>query len=765
MLLVGVGAVGGYLALRDSVAEDQLPITQTESYGNAAPFLERYCLSCHGDRQDAEGGVWLGSLLQDPSMTDRRLLWRKVAREVSRGSMPPESAPQPGANERQQFAAALQNTLGGHCGQAAAGQVTMRRLNRTEYNNTIRDLFGVDYQAATDFPSDDVGYGFDNIGDVLSLSPLHLEKYLHAAEQIAERAIIVVKPGRVRFETDALRPEGGAERSGDAGIAMYSESSASAPFKSPYGGKVQLKLLAWAQQAGPEVAKLNVSVGGRSFGEVEVRGTLDAPSLIELPADMTAGEQSIQVTFINDYYEPDHPDPNNRDRNAYLQFVEVVGPLERNAALPGSHHQILFSQPDGTNFEAVATRVIAAFARRAFRRPATGDEISRLVNIAASAHTNGESFERSVQLAVIAILVSPHFLFLVEPDDPGATRDLTDWEIASRLSYFLWSSTPDEELMRLAEGGQLRSKATLIAQTHRMLADPRSRALADNFAGQWLQLNKLEGLDKSKAAFPEFTPELRSAMATETKLFFLDAIREDRSITTFLNANDTYINGDLASLYGIDGVNGSEFRKVAIPNRNGLLGHASFLTVTSNPTRTSPVKRGKYILDNLLGDAPPPPPPSVDSLNENDHATAGLTMKQRLAQHRKDPACNSCHARMDPIGLALENFNGIGRWRTQDDTGVPVDPFSTLPDGASLQGASDLREYLMSKTADFSHAFAEKLLTYALGRGMSAGDQCHIDSITRYVQQRDLRIRAYIEAVVTSEAFLKRGDPSMTWSS
>jgi hypothetical protein len=641
-----------------------------------APLVQKYCVRCHGGANPS-AGLSLTGFQDTASVLKARDVWEKVSHNVIIGHMPPLGMPQPTAAERQQMSTWIDSTLSkSDCKILDPGRVTMRRLNREEYNNTIRDLTGLDLRPADDFPSDDVGYGFDNIGDVLSISPLLLEKYVTAAEKIGQAAIV----------TPEARAKDGAK-----------------------------------------------------------------------------------------------------------------------APLPPSHRRIIFCQPTSpAQRDACARRIIAAFAPRAYRRPVALAEVDRLLRCAHTAWQDGGSFERGIQLAMEAALVSPNFLFRVETDkNPevrdegrgmrGAGRDegrgmrdeekrvpshpasliphpsppssliphpsslVGQYEMASRLSYFLWSSMPDEELFSLAAKGRLQDPQVLAAQVKRMLKDPRARALADNFAGQWLELRKLGIVFPNPRQFPMFNKTLREAMRTETEMFFEAVVKEDRSVLDFLDGRFTFVNGPLAQLYAIPGVTGDRFRRVILTGneRRGILTQASILTVTSNPTRTSPVKRGKWVLEQFLGTPPPPPPPGVPPLPDGRRGRLLGTLRQQMEQHRKDPMCAACHQKMDPIGFGLENFDAIGRWRTQDGT-YPIDASGVLPGGQKFNGPVELIGILKSKQTQFVRCLTEKMLTYALGRGLEPYDHCNVDQIVRNVARHDSHFSALVTEVVQSNPFRKR---------
>ncbi len=527
------------------------------------PLVTKYCTSCHG-RSRPKGGLDLSSFPDETAKRPRRETLERIREYIGSGIMPPEDSPQPSRDEAASLSRWIKSTLEQYDRDTTSnpGRVTIRRLNRIEYNNTIRDLIGVDFRPADDFPSDDVGYGFDNIGDVLSLPPVLLERYHDAAASISERAI---------------------DASADRG---------------------------WG------------------------------------------------------------------------------------AAVSESHRRILFREPRSPGeYPDAARAILERFATRAYRRPVTPEETSRLLGLVELALRNGDSFERGIQVAVQAVLVSPHFLFRVELDSrprgpvdtarpPHVVEPLGDYEIASRLSYFLWSTMPDEELFGLAAMGKLREPEVLKGQVARMLKDNRSRALVENFAGQWLQIRNLKTVNPDRERFPDFDEPLRQAMIRETELFTAEIVREDRSVLDFLDADFTYVNDRLARHYGMAGISGEAFRRVRLqdPVRGGLLTQASILTVTSNPNRTSPVKRGRWILEQILGAPPPPPPPGVAPLAEDRAADSSLSLRQRMEQHRARPNCAFCHNRLDPLGFGLENFDGVGAWREREG-GQPVERFGHSPLG------------------------------------------------------------------------------------
>jgi cytochrome c553 len=606
-------AVGG-----EAPAPAETPQKPTFSK-DVQPLLAKYCAACHGAEKQ-RGGIRFDPYKDEPAALKNPKLWEKVADNLRSATMPPPNKPQPTTQELDALNTWIDVAVFKvDCnGPKDPGRVTIRRLNKAEYNNTIRDLLGIKFTPADDFPADDVGYGFDNIGDVLSMPPILMEKYLNAAEQIAAKA----------------------------------------------------------------------------FDDSSVRKRIMEPVVTE---------------------------KNKNERKTVL--------------------------------------ILRGFAERAWRRPISDDEVRRLENLIDLAVRNGDDRQGGVKLVMQAVLVSPHFLFRIEadpdPNDKTNLRTLNEWELATRLSYFLWSSMPDDELFKQAREGTLRQN--LDEQVKRMLKDPKARALVDNFAGQWLQTRSLKTFAPDSKLFPTFNDKLRQAMLKETDLYFETIVREDRSVLEFLDSDYTFVNETLAKHYGIADVKGEEFRKVQLPDdrRGGVLTQASVLSVTSNPTRTSPVKRGKWILDNILGTPPPPPPPGVEELKEGDQQELKGSLRQRMEQHRANPSCATCHQRMDPLGFGFENFDAIGGWRTKDGK-HDIDPSGELPTGQKFKGPAELRIILKQRQEDFTKCLSEKMLTYALGRGTERYDRCAVEDIARSLKNHDYRFSALVIEIVKSDPFQKR---------
>lgn len=742
------------------------------SFGrDALPFVKKYCLGCHtGDTPSA--GVSISEYKTEAEMLKARNLWEKVASNTASKHMPPPGMPMPTDKERAAFVEYVQGAITkADCAVKTPGRVTLRRLNRAEYNNTLRDLLGVQLTPADDFPSDDVGYGFDNIGDVLSISPLLMEKYLDAARTVSRAAIYAPedKAARspVRFPASRLTGDGG-DHADTNGRMLYSNGFTGVDFNFPGTGDYILRVEAFQQAAGPEDAKMGFVLAGKQFKEQVVRAK--RATLYEAKFQVErAGTQKIGVSFNNDYFNDKEPDERKRDRNLIIQFIEVV-PVSVQVAnpkeYPAFHNRVmnLYPQPgaDGVisaKAQDDATRkIVSSFLPRAFRRPVSKEETERMVSLAARVRKLGGSFEKSLQAVVQATLVSPNFLFMVEPNPtPGQKqRPLTDYELATRLSYFIWSSMPDDRLMSLAAQGKLKDPKVLTAEAKRMTQDPKAKALASNFAGQWLNLRKITVVTPDTKTFPSFDDKLRNAMRQETEMFFNHVVQKDRPILDFLSADYTFLNETLAKHYGSSDIQGENFRLVPLKGkqRGGLVTQASILTLTSNPTRTSPVKRGKWVMENILGTPPPPAPPNVPELPDDKAEKGPLTgtLRQRLEQHRSNPACASCHKAMDGIGFGLENFDAVGAWRMTDGESK-VDASATMPDGKSFAGPDGLKNYLMGQKGQFTKAFTEKLMTFALGRGIEPYDRCDIEGLAKQVAKDGYKFSSVVEAVVSSEPF------------
>lgn len=725
-------------------------------------FLARWCATCHAGEKP-EAGLDLGALALDPPRLEVLTRLLEVRQRVVAAEMPPAGGERPTADEVRGFVAALDGVL--TAGDAALppdpGRVLVRRLSRFEYGRTVKHLLALDYEAGAAFPADDLAYGFDNVGDVLSVSPLLLEKYADAAAEIARRAVWLEDPDHPpvrRFEAEGMTSSLGAESQRGDGAGLFSNGSVTVRVDLPRDGEYLLRARAFGQQAGPDPCRMAFLVDQKPLATVDVPETRAAPAVKEHRLRLTAGAHEVGVAFTNDHYRPSDPDPTQRDRNLVVDWVEVVGPVDR-LEVPASHRRLFAKDPGKGPPKARATPILRDLVPRAWRRPVTAEEVSRLAALVQGAVDRGQRFEEGVGLALQAVLVSPHFLFRLEPGAAtgagGSPRDLDGYAIATRLSYFLWSSLPDEPLLAEAARGRLSDPEVLAAQAKRMLADAKAWALAENFAVQWLELRNLATASPDPERFPGFDA-LRVPMRREAEYLFGEVLRERRDVRDLLAPDFTYLNAPLAAHYGIPGVEGEVFRKVALTagGRGGVLTLAGVLTVTSNPTRTSPVKRGKWVLENVL-DAPPRPPlPGVDSLDETAVVRSAASLRERLETHRAKPECAVCHARMDALGFALERYDPIGRRREQDEGG-PVDARGLLPDGRALDGPEALRAALRDDAA-FLRCLAKKLFTFALGRTPTPRDALALFARVAALEGSRVTLEDLVVAIVRMEAFRQR---------
>lgn len=635
------------------------------------------------------------------------------------------------------------------------GRVTLRRLNRTEYDNTVRDLLGTSQRPALDFPADDFGYGFDTIGAVLATSPLLFEKAEGAARALVEEFLRVAPaPAGQRIQAETGTAECGAANSN--AWLLWSECDVAVQASVPLAAEYEIRVRAWASQAGSEIARMQIRVGLQAIGgEIEVPATSSSPAIYTVRATVPAGTQTLRAEFTNDYYQ----DP--ADRNLWVDWIELYGPL--NVPPPSSQATALRALCD----PAVAGRIpctrtrTTSFARRAWRRPASEAEIDALVALADDAYVGGASLDESLGVALRAVLTSPHFLFRVERDPHPRSAEvhpLSDHELAARLSYFLWTSMPDTALDALADAGTLRQPATLAAQVHRMVLDPKARGFIDAYAGQWLRTRALDDVNPDYALFPTWDDALKQAMREETHLYLQEFLQTPIDFLGFFDARFTYLNDRLAQHYGLPAPGSSTPVRVTLPangERGGIFTQASVLTVNSQPRRTSPVKRGKWALDQILCIDIPPPPAGVEGMLDTPGQTG--TLRERLAAHRANPECASCHDYLDPIGLGLENFDAIGAWRTTDE-GQGIDASGNFPDGRSFDGAAEMAA-LVKADPNTPRCLSERMLIYALGRGLEDEDGAHLDAITAAFQSNGRTLESLIAAIVQSEPFrMRRGE-------
>jgi catechol 2,3-dioxygenase-like lactoylglutathione lyase family enzyme len=762
----------------------------------AAPhqaLVNTYCVSCHNSRTRtadlALDALDVSNLARDGAA------WEKVIKKVRSGAMPPQGLPQPDAAARAALVSYLETALDR---EAAArpnpGRPALHRLNRTEYQNVIRDLLALDVDAASLLPADDSSFGFDNVADVLGVSPVLLERYIAAAEKISAIAIgdpatpPTDKTHRVRFD---LTQTGHIE-----GLPLGTRGGTLIRETFPLDGEYVIKPRLWRTNVGfirglayPHQVEISVdgdrvhlvTIGTPDDYRTSLMGPDNAVRIIEARMQtrvrLKAGPHAIGVTFVEKtgalpptLLQPylSTLDPVDSDGVPRFETVTISGPYNATGAGDTPSRRRVFTCRPAANAglaaeTACARQIITAFARRAYRRPVHNADVEPVLAFYERGRAKG-GFDAGVQLAVQRILSDPEFVFRAEKDPspgPRTAQRISDLELASRLSFFLWSSVPDDELLTAAARGRLKEPQVLERQVRRMLADSRASALVANFAGQWLYLRNLRNVVPSKDAFPDFDDNLRQALQRETELLIEHVMKQDRSVIELLTADFTFVNERLARHYGIPNVYGTQFRRVPVTNdaRRGLLGHGSILTVTSQPNRTSPVLRGKWILDNLLGTPPPAPPAVVPPLKENSERDRPLTMREQMEEHRANPACAGCHKLMDPLGFALENFDGVGAWRTTD-LRTAIDPSTELADGSRVAGPSALRETIVSRPAVFVSTMTEKMLTYALGRGLESYDMPVVRSIVRDAGRTDYRFTSIVLGIVRSVPFQMRATPA-----
>ena len=754
----------------------------------ARAVLDKYCITCHNQRTKTAGLAL--DALDVLHVSAKATVWEKVVRKIRTGAMPPPMLPRPDQAAADGVLAWLETELDrASVEHPNPGLPTLRRLNRSEYRNAIRDLLALEIDAASLLPGDNSGFGFDNNADALSASPALMERYLAAAAYVSQialgRVLASPPPETVFVPTDRdqsirvsddlpwgsrgglafryffpvdgeyefqIRP---AQGGGEGGYRVTAEDQIDASID---GARVWTKTLSGAQ------------FGGRGRGNRD-KMILEA---LRFRVPVKAGSHLVQVycvartaSLVEDLFDPDlRRNPYRAQGPTQVSSVTVTMPGASAPKAPmdsPSRRRLLVCRPATAADEApCARKVLGTFARRAFRRPVNGDDLQVALALYREGAAKG-GFEGGLELAVRSILVSPKFLFRFEGQPEGMAPNtpyrITDLELASRLSFFLWSSIPDDELVDVAARTTLHQPAVLEQQVKRMLDNPRSGALVSNFAGQWLHIRNVSGFRPSPELLFHFDDNLRQAFERETSMFLDSIVRENRNVLDLLDADYTFLNERLARHYGIPGVYGQRFRRVSLPAnsvRRGLLGQGSILTDTSRPNRTSPVIRGKWILENIFGTPPPPPLPNVPELKEARDPRKVLPMREQMAQHRANPVCAGCHAQMDQLGFALENFDAIGEWREVYPSGAPIDATAVLPDGTKVNGPAELRRVLLSHADDFVTTITEKLLAYALGRGLDAADAPAVRRVKRDAARTDYRFASLIQGVVTSTPFLMR---------
>ncbi len=768
-------------------------------------FLDRNCVVCHNSTR-LTANLSLDAEAVDPLDAPRDAeIWEKVIRKLRTGAMPPAGRPRPDSRAAAALVSHLETTIDAAAARRPmVGRPVAHRLNRTEYANAIRDLLGLEVDAAALLPPDDSGYGFDNIGDVLTVSPMLMERYLGAAGRIARLATGIADGPTSHIYTLSKYLRQDDRMSEDLPFGSRGGAAVRHTFPSTGEYIVKLRLLKNHRdqiRGMRQVHDLEIRLDGERL-EVftvgrppmtnptpeqraeELQYILNGDRELNVRFRATAGQHLVSAAFLDRPAVQEGPlRPAlsvatfgfSGDAALYateepaLWTVEIEGPFDVEPPAAGGpvdtasgEHLFVCRPADAAGEIPCARDIFSPLVRRAFRRPATDADLAPLLALFAEGRARG-SFEAGVELALRKVLASPEFLFRIAHDpvdaEPASPYRLGDLDLASRLSFFLWSSIPDEELLGFAEQGELSDPAVLDQQVARMLADPRAAALIDNFAGQWLYLRNMQLVMPDPETFPEFDDNLREAFARETELFLTSQLREDRSVLDLLRADYTFLNERLARHYGIPGVYGSHFRRVELPEagRRGLLGHASVLTVTSYATRTSPVLRGKWLLENLLGAPPPPPPPDIPALQElGEEGVAPSSVRERMEVHRRNPVCASCHAQMDPLGFALENFDAVGRWREIGEGGAPIDPSAELPDGRTISGPAGLAQLFVGQPERFASTVVEKLMTYGIGRGVEYYDAPAVRAIVRAAAADDYRWSSLISGIVRSAPFRMR---------
>ncbi len=810
-IFFGIALAIGAGRLPAAGQQSALPVTPPPAAQQAV--LNTYCVTCHNER------LRTANLLLDKAdlvnVAADAAVWEKVVRKLRARVMPPAGLPRPDQASYDSLAMYLETELD----RAAAaspnpGRTGLHRLNRAEYANAVRDLLALEIDGGALFPPDESAYGFDNMAAVLSVSPLLLERYLAAARKISSRAL-GDRGARPVFETYEVHKFLRQDDRMSEDLPFGSRGGIAVRHYFPLDGEyvLRIRLQKEARERirglhephqidvrvdGERVALL--TIGSETMGKpapIFSLGTLVgdpereqyerfADEALEVRFAAKTGARRVGISFVNQLVIPEGPLHYINGRPDYLPRLSLSDRIENRGGLPEVHtvsiggpydakglgetpsrSKVLTCHPVNPADEAAcAKRILSTLARRAYRRPVAEEDLEPLLRFYQAGQSDG-GFEEGIRRALEAILVSPEFLFRMESDPvpprgtaPGTVYRVSDIELASRLSFFLWSTIPDDELLDAAERGAMRDPSVLEQQVRRMLRDSRSQALVSNFAAEWLSLRALAAAKPDQNVFRDFDENLRDAFRRETELFFEHIMREDRSVIEFLDADYTFLNNRLAEHYQISGVYGSHFRRVPVSDgkRGGLLGQGAILTATSYANRTSPVTRGKWVLENLLGTPPPPPPPNVPALGEQVSGGKVLTMRERMEQHRANPACAVCHRMMDPLGFALENFDGIGKWRSAEGA-TPINSSGVLPDGTPFQGPEQLRRVLLTQREGFVATLTEKLLTYALGRGTEHSDMPAVRKVMREAARNEYRWSSLILGVVQSTPFQMRRSP------
>jgi hypothetical protein len=785
--LLSIAAVAGVAAI---------VWTQVGPHRSQWPMIEEYCFDCH-NRLDRTAGLAFDVMAPD-RIAEEAQTWEAAIRMLSGGLMPPAGERRPDGEATAQLVSWIANEIDTAASEGAAGRVSLRRLNRREFSHAIRDLLALNIDPEALLPEDNVEGYFDNNADVLQVSPAFVDQYIHAAREIALEAVgnaeappVTTTYGDVANMVISLPPRGepgtGRQQHHIQGMPFGTRGGFIVEHNFPADGEYELTIgdMALAREV-PRMEFENTVVAlldGEEFYRTNIGGEADHKAIDQLldpaveeingrlrkiPFRATAGQHQLAVTFVHrSFAESDERTrtlalEGGQERIQAAHALEIRGPLSvTGISDSASRRKVFICQPiEAADERPCAVDIVTNLAERAFRRPVTDTDLHGLMAFYEAGSSEG-GFERGVRDALSAILASPHFLYRAESGEGAGLVALNDLELASRLSFFLWSSLPDEELLELARTSALSEPDVLAEQVRRMLADSRAISLVDDFAFQWLDLAKLDEITPDRGQFPHASGLLdpRPVLKEEVRLFIDSVLRSDRSVIDLLTASHTFLNERLAMHYGIETIKGARFRRVTLEDtrRHGLLGKGAILMLTAYPNRTSPVLRGDFILERLLGAPPPEPPPNVGNLPENERDQPAQTLRARLEQHRENPTCFSCHGVMDPLGLALENFNAVGQWRTHDpETLTPIDASGELPDGTPIGGPDDLRRALVAQPDRFVLTLTENLLTYALGRSLDYRDMPTVRAIVRSAKARDYRFESIVLGIVSSDAFRKR---------
>ncbi|MCM8538211.1 MAG: DUF1592 domain-containing protein [Lentisphaeraceae bacterium] len=715
----------------------------------AVALLDQHCFRCHKPKKK-KGKVDLASFIAENSKLENLKLWKHALVQIEDKSMPPEGKKQPTEEERQQMASWLKQTLQESYGELPddPGKTVVRRLNRREYENTLNDLLKIDSKVSEDLPLDSVGFGFDNIAGLLSVPPLLLEKYLRAARAAVDIAILDDTNPKLKVSIEAgdFKKLSGAGDLNSGYFGLWSNGTIEGSLNIPYKATYKITLKGYQSIAGNEPAKVLLKINDYFSKTINVDATRKAAKDYTFTTKLNKGTQKFTASFLNDYYDS----KKKQDRNVFIRYIQVEGPVSK-MEIPLSHRtSVPFASKDNKPNEALAKKNLEAFLTRAFRNKVDQATVQPYLNLYNKMTKAGRNHLQALKTAYVASLVSTKFLFRQE-QAPKEIASATNYELASRLSYFLTSSMPDDRLLQLAAEKKLTNKQVLLTEAKRLLKSDAVKEFSKNFAGQWLQLRSLDRLQPDTQVFPEWNHELKESMKMEATTFFEDIVLNNRPMREFIATNKIFINETLAKHYGLKGIKGDRIRRVDTKKRGGILTLASVLSVTSEPARTSPVKRGKWVLDEVLGTPPPPPPENV-SLDEATEADPTLTFREKLAKHRDSDDCRGCHSKMDPMGFSFENYDALGKWRDKE-SGRPIQAGGTMPSGLELTGVKSLQDYLIKKEDQFVEHLVSKLIIYATGRGLEEVDFKTISNVMEKTKAKNYKFQDVILEIVQSPTF------------